>query len=146
MALQYLKNKNVGIVVLAKDAKVHGVYKKQGGELSDMRYKEFVNWIKGYGIQAKVYTRLSLRGLQKLLSDGNLVIVSVNPNIRGYETADVTKRGGHLVLVTGYDKKKNILALHNPSGFVSQKTHKNHIVSASEFNKYFAGRGIAVWQ
>lgn len=144
MALQHLKNRKEGIVVLAKDAKTHGVYKEQNSELSSMHYKEFADWIKNYGIEAKIYTRLGVRGLQKLLSDGNVVIVSVNPNIRGYETADTTQRGGHLVLVTGYNKINNTMTLHNPSGFVSQNTQENHTIPVSKFLKYYAGRGIAL--
>jgi len=144
MALQHLKNRKEYIVVLAKDAKTHGVYKDQNGELSSMHYKEFADWIKNYGIEAKIYTRLGVRGLQKMLSDGNVVIVSVNPNIRGYETADTTQRGGHLVLITGYNKLNNTMTLHNPSGFVSQNTQENHTIPVPKFLKYYAGRGVAL--
>ncbi|AKM83832.1 TPA: hypothetical protein DCZ46_00650 [Candidatus Campbellbacteria bacterium] len=142
MALQHFKKQQIGIVTLAKDAKNHGVYKKEGQEISGMHYKEFVDWIENYGLSAKIYTRLGIRGLQKLLSNGDIVIVSVSPNIRGYKTADATQRGGHLVLVTGYDKKTNTITLHNPSGFASQNTQKDHCVLVSEFIKYYAGRGI----
>lgn len=144
MALQYFKSRKIGIVTLAKDAKNHGVYRKQSGKLSDMYYKEFSNWVKDYEFEAQIYTKLGIRGLQKLLSDGSLVIVSVNPNIRGYKTAHGTQRGGHLVLVTGFDKKKHTLTLHNPSGFISKNTQQNHTISILEFLKYYAGRGIAL--
>ena len=144
MALQHLKNRKDGIVSLAKNAKAHGVYKEHSGELSSMHYKEFANWITSYGVGAKIYTRLGIRGLQKLLSDGDVVIVSVNPNIREYETASNEQQGGHLVLVTGYNKKENTLTLHNPSGFVSQNTQENHTVPVQKFLKYYAGRGIAL--
>ena len=109
-----------------------------------MNNKVLGSWKKRYGVQGKIYTRLGVRGLQKLLSDGNVVIVSVNPNIREYETTSNEQRGGHLVLVTGYDKKENTLTLHNPSGFASQNTQENHTVPISKFLKYYAGRGIAL--
>ena len=144
MALQHLKNRKDGIVSLAKDAKNHGVYIESNGALSGMNYQEFADWVKGYGIQAKIYTRLGVHGLRKLLSDGDIIIVSVNPNIREYKTASDTQRGGHLILVNGYNKKDNTLTLHNPSGFVSQNTQENHVVPVSKFLKYYAGRGISL--
>lgn len=144
MALQYFKKRTEGIITLARDAKTHGVYKEHNHELSSMHYKEFVDWVKSYGTQAKVYTRLSIRGLQKLLSAGDIVIVSVNPNIREYETVSDKQRGGHLVLVTGYNKTKNYVTIHNPSGFASQNTQQNHIVTVPKFLKYYARRGITL--
>ncbi|MBL4644250.1 MAG: C39 family peptidase, partial [Candidatus Pacebacteria bacterium] len=144
MALQYSKGNNKGIVSLAKEALKHEVYDKEFSGISDMKYKEFANWIGNYGVRAEVYTRLNIRGLYKLLSDGNLVMVSVNPNVRGYKTAEAHQKGGHLVLVIGYDKKMKTLTLHNPSGFVSHSTQENHTISVREFIKYYAGRGIAL--
>jgi len=144
MVLRYFQKSSEGIVSLAKDALENDVYKRESGEISDMRYKEFASWIKKYGVNAIVYTRLGLRGLHKLLSDGNLVIVSVNPNIREYETAKVHQKGGHLVLVTGYNKKTNAVIIHNPSGFLSLNTQENHIIPVQKFLKYYAGRGISL--
>lgn len=144
MALQYFKNQNVGIVALAKDALNHGVYEEHDSELSNMLYREYVDWIKNYGLRAKIYTRLSISGIQKILSDGGLVIVSVNPNIRGYQTAKVGQKGGHLVLVTGYDKTQKTIAIHNPSGFVSEDTQENHTLPTKDFVRFYAGRGIAL--
>ncbi len=144
MALQHFKKRREGIVTLAKEARKYGVYKQHNNKFSDMHYKEFSDWIKVYGIESKIYTRLSIRGLQKLLSDGKLIMVSVNPNIRGYETADHKQRGGHLVLITGYDNKLGTITFHNPSGFVSQNTQENHTVSTPYFLNYYAGRGMAL--
>lgn len=144
MALKHFNGRDDGIVSLAKDAMRHRVYKQEGDELSSMHYKEFVEWLRDYGLRAEIYTRLGIHGLQKLLSDGKLIIVSVNPNIREDQADSTTQRGGHLVLVTGYDKQVNTLTLHNPSGFVSQNTQENHRVLVSKFLKYYAGRGIAL--
>lgn len=144
MVLQYFKKNNDGVVSLAKDALKHEVYDKGPSGISNMKYKEFANWIGNYGVHAEVYTRLNIRGLYKLLSDGNLVMVSVNPNIREYETAKTHQKGGHLVLVTGYNKRINTVILHNPSGFVSLGTQENHTVPVPKFLQYYAGRGIAL--
>ena len=72
-------------------------------------------------------------------------MVSVNPNIRGYETAPEKQKGGHLVLVTGYNETDNTIIIHNPSGFVSQNTHANHTLTIDRFRMYFAGRGISLY-
>ncbi len=144
MALLFFKHRNERIVSLAKDAFENSVYKPHGKELSNMHYAEYAPWIKKYGLKATIYTRMNIQGLQYLLSKGKLVIASVNPNIRGYITADPKQKGGHLVLVTGYDKKANTITFHNPSGFVRLNTQQNHTIPVPAFCQFFAGRGIAL--
>lgn len=142
MGLNHLKNTNVLPAQLAEDAMQSEVYVDEQGIISGMRYHEFVPWIKKYGVEAQIYSRLSIKGIQLTLSNGGLVMVSVNPNIRGYDTAPLNQKGGHLVLVTGYDTQKKTIAINNPSGFVSTNTQVNHQLSYGEFKKYYAGRGI----
>ena len=144
MALDYFKRKREGIISLAKDAMDHGVYQKLPNGISDMRYREFACWIKEYELRAEIYTRISLRNIQKLLTEGKLVVISVNPNIRGYATACTNQKGGHLILITGYNKADGTITFHNPSGFLSQSTQENHMILIKEFYKYYAGRGIAL--
>ncbi len=144
MALQYFKKEHVPIVLMANDALAHGVYQREQGRTSDMRYGEYVTWIRNYSLHAELHIRLSIRGIQYALSRGRLVMVSVNPNIRGYETAAPAQRGGHLVLITGYDKSHNTITFINPSGFTSTHTQIAHTLPISEFLSYYAGRGILV--
>jgi hypothetical protein len=144
MALSHFHNKDIKPVVLAEDALKAGVYTEDTKEISGMKYREFVRWVGKYDLNASIYTRLTVRGIQCALSKGGLVIVSVNPNIRGYNTASSEQKGGHLVLVTGYDKERKIISINNPSGFVSNNTQANHELTHKEFQSYFAGRGIVV--
>ena len=144
MVLKYFKDKNVGTVFLAKDALKHSVYSQHLNDISDMQYREYAEWVKNYGLNAEVYSRLTIKGLKYLLSNEKFVIVSVNPNIRSYETADNKQKGGHLVLVTGYNQSDGTLTLHNPSGFVSHDTQENHTIPITQFKRYYARRGIAV--
>jgi len=144
MALEYFNKRKYQIIPLAKDALQHAVYQEHSGEISDMRYREFVDWINSYGLSATLYSRLTVSGIMHILSKGGLAIASVNPNIRSYETAPRTQKGGHLVLVTGYDKDKGTITIQNPSGFVSLNTHHNHTLSINDFGKFFAGRGISL--
>lgn len=146
MALDHFYNKKYQTIVLAKEAIEHGVYKEHSGALSNMQYKAYVDWITNHGIYASLYSRLSLTGIKHVLSKAGLVIASVNPNIRGYQTVPQKQVGGHLVLVTGYSNKKNTVTIQNPSGFVSQNTHHNHELDCNDFKKYFARRGIALYK
>ncbi len=146
MCLKFFYNQTHQTITLAKDAQGFGVYQEKDSTLSDMHYREYVSWVRKYNLNALLYSRLSIAGIKHILSAGGLVIVSVNPNIRGYKTANETQRGGHLVLLTGYDTESKTVTIQNPSGFVSQNTHKNHTMSSEVFEKFFAGRGIAVFK
>jgi C1A family cysteine protease len=142
MALRFFTNKQYQTISLAKDAYEASVYKPEGGHISHMHYREYAEWVTKYGIKATVYSRLHVTGIRFILSQGGLVMVSVNPNIRGYNTANPAKRGGHLILVTGYDNTTQTITFHNPSGFVSNGSHADHTLPLSQFQTFFAGRGI----
>lgn len=145
MALGYFKNLQLKPAALAEDALKHGVYLEDVDGLSAMRYAEFAKWVgQKFNMRADIYTRLSLKGIEYALSKKNLVIVSVNPNIRGYNTAPQDQKGGHLVLVTGYDHNEKTISLNNPSGFVSTDTQINHTLPIREFKQFYAGRGIVI--
>lgn len=143
MALGHFKNQTKKPVELAEDALLHNVYHEEhDGTFSSMKYREFADWIRKYGLKATVLSRLGIKGIQLALSKGNLVIVSVNPNIREYETAPAQQKGGHLVIVTGYDDRNKTISINNPSGFVSNNTQIKHKMACGVFKKYYAGRGI----
>lgn len=144
MALGYFKERNFKPAELAEDALQADVYVEEANGLSSMRYKEFAAWIRKYGLHAHIYSRLSIRGVQYALSQNKLVIISVNPNIRGYDTAPRSQKGGHLVLVTGYDLKEGTISINNPSGFMSMDSQVNHALPVPGFKRYYAGRGIVV--
>jgi len=144
MALRFFTNKQYQTISLAKDAYEAGVYKPEDGHISHMHYRVYTQWVTKYGINATVYSRLTITGIRCILSRSGLVIASVNPNIRGYNTANPAKRGGHLVLVTGYDDTAQTITFHNPSGFVVDSSHSNHTLPIAQFQTFFAGRGIGL--
>ncbi|MHB8660751.1 MAG: C39 family peptidase [Minisyncoccota bacterium] len=143
MALHFFKCEVPPIVTLAKDAFAHCVYRKIGDGLSGMHYFEYCEWVPRYGIRARFYTRLGLRGIEYALSRGALVIAGANPNIRGYITAPKEQKGGHLVLITGYDRTVHTITFNNPSGFVDDGTCM-HTVPASQFFDFYTHRGIVL--
>lgn len=142
MIIDYLREEKHKPVSLAEDAASNGVYEEKDNEISGMKYQEFTDWIRKYGLKANVVSRLSLDGIRYALSNGKMVIISVNPNIRGYNLSPKNQKGGHLVVVTGYDLDDDTISVHNPSGFQSSQTQEHHTLSSSDFNKYFANRGI----
>lgn len=144
MALQFFTNKQYRTISIAKDAYGAGVYKPENEHISHMHYYEYAQWVTKYSIKATVYSRLHITGICYILFRGGLVMVSVNPNIRGYNTADPAKKGGHLVLVTGYNNIEQTITFHNPSGFVSNGSHSSHTLPMAQFQKFFAGRGIGL--
>ena len=144
MIIAFFKKKDFKVIKLARDAMKSGVYTESDGKISEMNHRSFVTWIKKFNIKATIYSKLSLRSIHHLLSKNNLIIASVNPNIQGYNTVPNTQIGGHLVLVTGYNKAENTITIHNPSGFENNQSQVNHTVSVKEWNIYFTGHGIAL--
>ncbi|MFZ3032126.1 MAG: C39 family peptidase [Candidatus Moraniibacteriota bacterium] len=144
MAIAFFQKKRIPIIELAESARKRGVYQEEEHTFSPMRYREFSEWIVRYGLKAGIRTRLSMAGIRYALSQGSLVIASVNPNIRGYATAPEDRIGGHLVLVRGFDTYEKVFFINNPSGCRSTNTQKRHRISEKVFSKYFAGRGLVL--
>ena len=144
MALQFFFREPQETITLAKEAATYGVYTVTDKEISAMQYLPYVQWAKTKRMKARVYTKLTYRSMKQLLSSGALIIASVTPNIRGFNTVPATQVGGHLILITGYNAKDKTLTFHNPSGFENDQTQVNVTMQVREFVIYFAGRGIAV--
>lgn len=144
MAIAFFKQKRIPLIELAESARKDGVYQEEEHTFSSMRYGEFSEWIVRYGLKADIRTRLSMTGIRYALSQGSLVIASVNPNIRGYATAPEHRIGGHLVLVRGFDTHEKTFFINNPSGCMSTNTQRRHCVPEKTFLKYFAGRGLVL--
>lgn len=144
MALRFFGKGVWHTIPLARDAALARVYLKEGKGISGMQYRPYVTWIKQFDLQATIYTKLTFRSISYLLSKRKLLIASANPNIRGFDTAPKTQVGGHLILLTGYNKKEKTVTFHNPSGFENDETQSNHTLPYKEFMMYFAGQGISI--
>ena len=123
----------------------YGGYKpfSKENDLQGLFYAPFVTFIqKEFGLKGQVVSLLSSEDIVSALDRGNLVIVSVNPLIRNTDLKPPAK-GGHLVLVIGYDIKKSTLTYHNPSG--DTRTSQEAVqISFKDFKRFFAYRGIIV--
>ena len=144
MILSKMGKSPAGIVALAQEAAAAGAFIVKGDQISPLQYEPFCTWVKAkFGVQATAVYALSLSRIKRELSQGNFVIVSVHPEIRRPETVPPS-RGGHLVLMTGYDDKRGGCTLHNPSGFQSNNSQANAFVTYDQFKNFFAGRGVVI--
>lgn len=143
MILAQVSGRQVPIVTLGKLAQARGVY----GDLSrhdvGLRYAPYLTFVRQeFGWTAQLFSPMVREDIFVALTAGRYVIVSVSPAIREPQQRPPS-RGGHLVLVTGYNKNTREFYLNNPSGHV--KNSQQHArVSFSEFERSFAHRGIVI--
>lgn len=152
MILEYLTNKKVPLVTLGKQCLRYGGYRFDVGaynrddtvnSLPGLFYKGFVDFAKTeYGINTRFVTPLVTKEIIRELSKGNLVMASVSSGIRNPQIKP-PERGGHIVLMVGYDLGKQVLSLHNPSG-IYRKSQKYAQVKIKDFKKFFANRGVII--
>jgi len=130
-------------VKLAKQCLEQGVY-RQPLELSPgLFYKPFVAFIeKRFGWKGKAVATLTSSEIRHTLSQGGYVIASVTPEIRHPHKKPLQK-GGHLVLMLGYDNNKKMFYLHNPSGF--KDTQEYFKISYKDFSKFSSNKGILIY-
>lgn len=142
MILAHKKNKIVPLVTLGKQCLKYGGYKLPLKEHPGLYYKPFVEFIKKeYGLDGKAVSALTLTEIKQAISDGGYAIVSVTPEIR-FPDKQPSKRGGHLVLVFGYDDDRQAVYLHNPSGF---KTSQEKVeIPYGQFKEFFDNKGVII--
>lgn len=137
-------SKNYATVTLAKKCSEYGGYKNNpDGSMDGLFYEPFLKFITNeFGLRGKIIKPMIIGDILNALQKEEYVIVSVNPNIRNPSINPKTK-GGHLVLVSGYNFDKQLLYIHNPSGFYN-KSQKHFPISFTDFEKFFAHRGVLV--
>lgn len=131
------------LVELGKQCATFGGYRFPLDSSPGLYYKPYVTFLeKAWGISATVKSGLILPEIMHELAQGNYIIASVNAQIRDPRSTP-KHRGGHLVLLLGYDKTKQELYLHNPSGNTpSSQTYA--AISFADFQKFFSERGIII--
>lgn len=143
MILAHRTGKVVPIVELGKKCAKYGGYVMPLKTSIGLYYKPYIAFVaKEFGWKAKVVQGATLQELMHELGKGNYVIAGVSAQIRHPQSTPKTK-GGHLVLLVGYDKSKQEFYLHNPSG-ISKETQEYAVVKFDDFKKFFSGRGIVV--
>lgn len=145
MILYVKTGKEHKTIELANKCEEYGGYIQNGEKIDGLFYIPFKEFLmKELKLEAKVFRFfLTVGRIKRELKTGNYMIASVNSSIRKPDH-EPEHKGGHLVLVTGFDDTKKTLFLHNPSGFfgVSQE---NWEITERDFKKFFAGRGILIY-
>lgn len=143
MILDKELGKIVPIVKLGEQSSTYGAYTMPLDESKGMVYRPFTMFLKQmYNLDATPILPLDIYRIIHELSHNSYIIASVSPKIR--HTGDIPpSKGGHLVLIVGYDLNKEELYFHNPSGF-TKDTQKYAVISFNDFLKFFGGRGIVV--
>lgn len=134
----------IPLVATAKDSVRYGCYIPKDKEIDGLFYDPAVGFLRDkFGLDVEVYRKLGIKKIKEEITKRNYVIVSVNPEIRD-PNKDITKpKGGHLVLVTGFDDIEKTISIHNPSGYFG-KSQINFTLLQKTFQKYFAGRGFII--
>lgn len=111
-------------------------------DIKGLIYAPFITMIKAqYDLQGCIHVDITAQQLPAILKTARYFIASVHPDIR--TPNDIPPyRGGHLVLVTGIDSS-GLISFHNPSG-CCPATQRDVAISLEVFDRYFAGRGMAV--
>ena len=144
MILAHRFHRTVPLVTLGKQCLKYGGYTLPLESSPGLYYRPFVEFVKKeYGLEARVVNGLTIREIQEALAQDKYVIASVNPGLR-QPASKPPHKGGHLVLLIGYDQQKNCLYLHNPSGYY-RKSQENFEISVPDFKKFFSHKGIIVW-
>lgn len=142
MVLAHKTNEVVPLVMLGKQCVQYDGYRLPLESHPGLYYKPFVRFIKEeYGLDGVATSTLTLTDIKNTLSNGGYVIASVTPEIR-FPAKDPVKKGGHLVLIFGYDDLKQVVYLHNPSGF--KNSQEGVELSYSRFRKFFDNKGIMI--
>jgi hypothetical protein len=130
------------MLALARACTAFGGYTvNAAGEIKGLIYAPFVEYVRrDFGIEAEVVTELATEGIAGVLRRARYFIASVHPGIRWPDQPPPSK-GGHLVLVLAADADG--IVFHNPSGH-DVATQEYVRLPPASFDRFFAGRGIAV--
>ncbi len=138
------KGRKARLIDLAKKCTEYGGYQIRGEKIDGLYYQPFIEFInREFDLQGSVYPFMEINDIITELDQGHFAIASVSPGIR-YPQSIPAKKGGHLVLVIGYNISLRKLLIHNPSGFYGE-SQEYVSISFENFEKFFAQKGIAVW-
>ncbi len=143
MLIAYRDGVECGLVDLARRCAAYGGYVVEGTRVDGLVYAPFLEFVRAeFGLDGRVLAPLSLDGLVAEIRAAHPVIASVHPSIR-WPDRPHEGRGGHLVLITGYDPASASLCFHNPSGD-TPASQRHASLALSRFEPYFAHRGISL--
>jgi len=126
---------------LLDEALRHGVYRlRDDGGVDGLIYRPFAEWVGAtFGVHVAIFAETSIEAMAEQLGATSVAMVSVSPEIRYPERANLN-RGGHLVLLVGRDPSG--VWFHNPSGIGNQQA--DVYLSYRHFERFYAQRGMVL--
>ncbi len=131
------------ILELARACTAYGGYvvNEADGSIKGLIYAPFVSFVtERFGLNAETVTNVEMASIPALLSQRRFFMASVHHSIR-WPDREPPSKGGHLVLVTA--ASPDTIRFHNPSGH-DETSRADVTLPLAVFDRFFAGRGIAV--
>jgi hypothetical protein len=129
---------------LARRCTAYGGYTvdPESGLIKGLIYAPFVKFIgEEFAIRAEVVTNVTTAQLPEIFQRAEFVMASVHPWIR-WPQREPPGRGGHLVLAIECSASE--ITFHNPSGH-DRSSQEQASLSLEQFDRFFAGRGVAIY-
>jgi hypothetical protein len=140
MALLHRDGHAPPLLELLRAGLPHGTYVAERGRIHGLYHAPFVAYVRdAHGLDGRVHRDLGVDDIRREIARGGLVMASVHKEIRRPERP-APGRGGHLVLVTGFDA--HTLTFHNPSGHRSDT--RVATLPTSVFESFSARRGVTL--
>jgi hypothetical protein len=143
MILAHASGEVVPIVMLGNKALAYGCYDMPLETSIGLKYGPYSEFTREeFGWETAPVSPMVLEDIIKAIAKGSYVMISVTAEIRRPHVWP-KRHGGHLVLAVGYDLDASELLINNPSG--DKKETQDHArVSFSDFEKFFAHKGIVI--
>ncbi len=131
------------IISLAHEVEKYGGYRASEDFIDGLYYKPLCTYLQEkHQLSARPVPALPIHEIISALAKGEDVILSVVATIR-FPESQPPSRGGHLVLVVGYDLDKEELYIHNPSGFYGE-TQEAAPITFKQLKKFFDYKGVII--
>lgn len=137
------RGENYPTLELARACTQHGGYvvSEGGVSIKGLIYAPFVELVSSrFALKAQIMTGVEANAIPELLSRWQFFMASVHHSIRWPDQGPPSK-GGHLVLITSASPQA--VCFHNPSGHY-RASQADAVLPLDVFDRFFAGRGIAV--
>ena len=131
-------------LALARASLPYGAYTVDGDEIKGMIYAPFVRYVEdAYGLRARVH--VDLNGRAAGLAGRGRVLHGVGASVDPLADQSPPKKGGHLVLVTRASADEIVFHIHQANRrSTAGPAQADARLAPAVFDRYFAGRGVAI--
>jgi hypothetical protein len=139
-----MRQADLTVIGLAKACERFGGYHKAGHTIAEpgLHYHAFVRFLREtFGLEARVFPIMTRKDILQCLEAGQVVMVSVHPSIYAPHQKS-PGRGGHLVLITGFDQDRQSFTYNDPAGPPDRR--QGVTITYADFERFFGHKGIAL--